>query len=82
MKKEAMFYEKLVTINYGEITSAALDPIEKKPLYYFKPHTQIFSVGSFGCNFTCGFCQNYSISQFVALKINAYLKIANMKIFV
>ncbi len=57
---------KLFTINYGEVTSAALDPIEKKPLYYFKPHTHIFSVGSFGCNFTCGFCQNYSISQFKA----------------
>lgn len=57
---------KLFTINYGEITSAALDPIEKKPLYYFRPNSQIFSVGSFGCNFSCGFCQNYSISQFVA----------------
>lgn len=54
---------KLYTINYGEITSAALDPIEKKPLYYFKPHSHIFSVGSFGCNFVCGFCQNYHISQ-------------------
>ncbi|WP_238886647.1 AmmeMemoRadiSam system radical SAM enzyme [Clostridium sp. YIM B02551] len=56
----------LYTLNYGEITSASLDPIEKKPLYYFKPHTQILSVGSFGCNFTCEFCQNYSISQSVA----------------
>lgn len=56
---------KLFTINYGEITSASLDPIEKKPLHYFRPSSQIFSVGSFGCNFTCGFCQNYSISQFV-----------------
>ena len=53
------------TINYGEITSAALDPIEKKPLYYFRPNSKIFSVGSFGCNFTCNFCQNYGISQFV-----------------
>lgn len=57
---------ELFTINYGEITSAALDPIEKKPLHYFRPHSNIFSVGSFGCNFTCGFCQNYSISQFKA----------------
>lgn len=57
---------KLYTINYGEITSAALDPIEKKPLYYFRPKTMIFSVGSFGCNFKCSFCQNYSISQFKA----------------
>jgi pyruvate formate lyase activating enzyme len=56
---------KLFTINYGEITSASLDPIEKKPLYYFKPSSHILSVGSFGCNFTCSFCQNYSISQFV-----------------
>jgi len=55
----------LFTLNYGEITSAALDPIEKKPLHYFKPHTYILSVGTFGCNFTCDFCQNYSISQFV-----------------
>jgi Pyruvate-formate lyase-activating enzyme len=54
---------KLYTINYGEVTSASLDPIEKKPLMYFRPSTQILSVGSFGCNFTCGFCQNYTISQ-------------------
>lgn len=57
---------ELFTINYGEITSAALDPIEKKPLYYFRPSSYILSVGSFGCNFTCGFCQNYSISQYHA----------------
>lgn len=56
---------ELFTINYGEITAKALDPIEKKPLYYFKPSTRILSVGSFGCNFTCTFCQNYSISQAV-----------------
>ena len=54
---------KLYTINYGEMTSAARDPIEKKPLYHFKPGSNILSVGSFGCNFTCGFCQNHSISQ-------------------
>jgi len=54
---------ELYTINYGEITSIALDPIEKKPLHYFKPCTNILSVGSFGCNFTCSFCQNHSISQ-------------------
>ncbi len=54
---------ELFTINYGEITSSSLDPIEKKPLYYFRPSSKILSVGSFGCNFTCGFCQNYSISQ-------------------
>lgn len=56
---------ELFTINYGEITSASLDPIEKKPLSYFKPLSHILSVGSFGCNFICGFCQNHRISQFI-----------------
>lgn len=53
----------LKTINYGEITAMADDPIEKKPLYHFKPSKKILSVGSFGCNFSCGFCQNYSIAH-------------------
>lgn len=55
---------KLFSINYGEITSIALDPIEKKPLYNFFPGNNILSIGSFGCNFRCSFCQNYSISQY------------------
>ena len=54
---------KLYTTNYGEITSMARDPIEKKPLYHFKPGSNILSVGSFGCNFSCEFCQNHTISQ-------------------
>lgn len=56
--------DKLYTINYGEVTSMVVDPIEKKPLYHFKPGSNILSVGSFGCNFKCGFCQNYTISQY------------------
>ncbi|WP_236884406.1 AmmeMemoRadiSam system radical SAM enzyme [Clostridium baratii] len=54
---------KLYTLNYGNLTSAQIDPIEKKPLSEFYPGSKILSVGSFGCNFTCSFCQNYSISQ-------------------
>ena len=53
---------KIVSINYGKITSIALDPIEKKPLSKFYPGSMILSVGSFGCNMDCPFCQNYSIS--------------------
>ena len=49
--------------NYGKITSIDLDPMEKKPLLHFYPGTWILSVGSFGCNLRCPFCQNYSISQ-------------------
>ncbi len=48
--------------NYGRITSLALDPIEKKPLARFFPGSKILSVGSFGCNLRCPFCQNHDIS--------------------
>ncbi|MBR6703984.1 MAG: AmmeMemoRadiSam system radical SAM enzyme [Lachnospiraceae bacterium] len=48
--------------NYGRLTSLALDPIEKKPLARFYPRSLILSVGSFGCNLRCPFCQNYEIS--------------------
>mgnify|MGYP002627365712 CR=1 FL=1 len=53
---------KIIAENYGYITSIALDPIEKKPLYHFHPGSQILSVGSYGCNMKCPFCQNVSIS--------------------
>ncbi len=48
--------------NYGKITSLALDPIEKKPLSRFHPGSMILSVGSYGCNLRCPFCQNHGIS--------------------
>ena len=51
------------SLNYGKITSLALDPIEKKPLAYFRPGSYILSVGSFGCNMACPFCQNYEIAK-------------------
>lgn len=54
---------RIISLSYGQVTSLALDPIEKKPLYHFYPHSVILSVGSFGCNMACAFCQNYSISQ-------------------
>lgn len=54
---------ELRAAGYGLVSSAALDPIEKKPLYHFRPGTEIFSVGGWGCNFACPFCQNWTISQ-------------------
>lgn len=54
---------ELYTINYSEISSLALDPIEKKPLYHFYPSSNILSVGTFGCNLFCPFCQNYSLAH-------------------
>lgn len=51
------------SLNYGKITGLALDPIEKKPLACYRPGSRILSIGSFGCNLFCPFCQNYEISQ-------------------
>ena len=53
---------KVICSNYGKVTSMALDPIEKKPLARFFPGSMILSVGSFGCDLDCPFCQNDSIS--------------------
>lgn len=53
---------KIVAGNYGKLTSVALDPIEKKPLKMFMPGSQVLSLGSYGCNLRCPFCQNSSIS--------------------
>ncbi len=49
--------------NYGEVTSVALDPIEKKPLYHFYPGSRILSIACNNCNMRCPFCQNWEISQ-------------------
>ncbi|MBP5151798.1 MAG: AmmeMemoRadiSam system radical SAM enzyme [Lachnospiraceae bacterium] len=53
---------KIAPNNYGRLTSIALDPIEKKPLLRFHPGTMILSLGSYGCNLRCPFCQNSEIS--------------------
>lgn len=55
--------EKIDLLTYGVVSGYALDPIEKKPLYHFYPGTNILSIGSYGCNMRCDFCQNYNISQ-------------------
>lgn len=54
---------QIVSVNYGKITGLAVDPIEKKPLKRFYPGSPILSVGSYGCNLHCSFCQNHEISM-------------------
>lgn len=54
---------EIISENYGRLTALALDPIEKKPLYHFYPGSRILSVGSYGCNLNCPFCQNCDISM-------------------
>lgn len=56
----------LKVLNYKRAISLSVDPIEKKPLYHFLPGTKSFSVATVGCNFSCDYCQNASISQFSA----------------
>jgi pyruvate formate lyase activating enzyme len=55
--------EKIELLTYGIISGYSLDPVEKKPLYHFYPGHNILSIGSFGCNMRCDFCQNFHISQ-------------------
>jgi len=59
MNREGVLYSE----NYAVTSAVRFDPIEKKPLYHFYPSYEIFSIGSFGCNLHCSFCQNAEISQ-------------------
>ncbi|MDP2043907.1 MAG: AmmeMemoRadiSam system radical SAM enzyme [Candidatus Omnitrophota bacterium] len=56
---QGIFY----THNYGRLVAVNVDPVEKKPLYHFFPGSFTFSIAGAGCNFRCGFCQNWEISQ-------------------
>ena len=53
----------IVCENYGRVTSIALDPVEKKPLRHFHPGAKVLSIGSYGCNMDCGYCQNCEIAR-------------------
>jgi pyruvate formate lyase activating enzyme len=53
---------QLIAARYGRVAAAAVDPIEKKPLYHFHPGSTIFSIGANGCNLACKFCQNWHLS--------------------
>ena len=53
---------QVVCANYGKVTAVALDPIEKKPIAFFRPGSKVLSVGSFGCTLSCPFCQNHEIA--------------------
>ena len=62
---------RVIAGNYARVTSAALDPIEKKPLKMFRPGKKVLSVGSYGCNLRCPFCQNNEISWGEQVKLYA-----------
>lgn len=60
----------LYSLNYGEVSSIGVDPIEKKPFNRFHPGSYILSVGSIGCNLKCPFCQNHTIAQVKPEEVN------------
>ncbi len=62
--------EKIELSTYGVVSGYSLDPVEKKPLYHFFPGHNILSMGSYGCNMRCDFCQNWNISQKGAGSLN------------
>jgi pyruvate formate lyase activating enzyme len=55
---------RLVSLVYGRLVSANLDPVEKKPLFHFLPGSTSYSISTVGCNFQCLHCQNWQISQY------------------
>lgn len=61
---------QLISLSYGKVIAAHVDPIEKKPLFHFLPGTKSFSIATPGCNFQCPYCQNWSISQIVDEMLN------------
>ena len=54
---------KLIPLGYNKISSISIDPIEKKPLFHFYPNTNTLSIGGYGCNLDCDFCQNWQIAR-------------------
>lgn len=59
---------KLYLLTYGKAVAVNIDPVEKKPLFHFLPGSDIFSIGTLGCNFRCANCQNFDISQMFGFK--------------
>jgi pyruvate formate lyase activating enzyme len=51
------------TLVYGNVSSVSSNPIEKKPFFHYAPGTRALTVGSWGCNASCPFCQNFGISK-------------------
>jgi pyruvate formate lyase activating enzyme len=54
---------RLIALTYGRVSSVAVDPIEKKPVFHYRPGTLAFSIGSVGCTMRCSHCQNWQISR-------------------
>ena len=65
---------KLYSLTYGNPCAVNTDPIEKKPLFHFKPRIKAFSLATTGCNFRCLNCQNWEISQAKPEEVAPYIR--------
>ncbi|MBI0583871.1 MAG: AmmeMemoRadiSam system radical SAM enzyme [Methanomassiliicoccus sp.] len=54
---------RLISLTYGQVYVKNVDPIEKKPIFHYRPGTRVLSLGTFGCNLGCRFCQNAVLAQ-------------------
>ena len=55
--------DRLYTLTYGDVSSISANPIEKKPFFHFWPGSYALTIGTWSCNFTCPWCQNYDVSK-------------------
>jgi pyruvate formate lyase activating enzyme len=50
-------------VPWGYVAALNADPIEKKPFYHLMPGSTALTFGMLGCDFHCGYCQNWLTSQ-------------------
>lgn len=53
----------VLMVPQGYVAGVQIDPVEKKPFNHFLPGSEVLTFGMLGCNFHCGFCQNWFSSQ-------------------
>ncbi|MGB9589905.1 MAG: AmmeMemoRadiSam system radical SAM enzyme [candidate division WOR-3 bacterium] len=72
--------DELISLNYGVLIAAHIDPVEKKPLYHFLPGSESLSVAAPGCNLSCKWCQNWDISQLPVLEPETMSQLARKSV--
>lgn len=50
-------------VPHGYVAGLHVDPIEKKPFFHALPGSRALSFGMLGCDYHCGYCQNWLTSQ-------------------
>ena len=64
---------EIYSVVYGLIPALSFNPIEKKPLYHFYPGSTAITIGTYGCNFACFWCQNHHLSKTNAFRARQFV---------